>query len=148
MIQPDTWKRIHDDAVSAWSILGPLVGVLLGAWLATRNQRRHWLLDNKRAEYRKLLTTLSECASKCVIAYGRSTAEGRDLRVAHEAMRVSTTVIYSRLFIAKRVQELELRKRWTEAISLLSKTRDPGKFGQETDKIMDDIRRAAVEDLS
>ena len=63
MIQPDTWKRIHDDMVSAWSILGPLVGVMLGAWLATRNQRRHWLLDNKRAEYRKLLTTLSECAS-------------------------------------------------------------------------------------
>src|SRR6266404_6383389 len=44
---------------SVWLAVGPLVGVLVGAYIANRNQRKHWIADNKRAEYRKLLSTLA-----------------------------------------------------------------------------------------
>jgi hypothetical protein len=37
-----------------WFAVGPLVGVVVGGYLTIWNQKRHWVMDNKRAEYRKL----------------------------------------------------------------------------------------------
>jgi hypothetical protein len=41
-----------------WAAIGPLVGVVIGAWLAARWQDRRWILDNKKAEYRGILDAL------------------------------------------------------------------------------------------
>jgi hypothetical protein len=56
--------------LNIWAAVGPLVGVALGSWLATKSQRKHWLLDNKRAEYRKLLATLAACRTRFAMIYG------------------------------------------------------------------------------
>jgi hypothetical protein len=37
-----------------WSVVGPLVGIVIGAWLARSRRLRHWLLASKKAEYREL----------------------------------------------------------------------------------------------
>ena len=37
-----------------WGVVGPLLGVVIGAWLARSWQRKHWLLESKKAKYRKL----------------------------------------------------------------------------------------------
>ncbi len=37
-----------------WGVVGPLVGVVIGAWLARSWQRKHWLLESKKAEFREL----------------------------------------------------------------------------------------------
>jgi hypothetical protein len=42
-----------------WAAIGPLVGVILGAWLTARWQRKKWILDNKTAEYRGILDALN-----------------------------------------------------------------------------------------
>jgi len=59
MMQPETWNAIGDYSSKVWAAVGPLVGVWIGAVLAKRWQREQWIADNKRAEYRKLLTTLT-----------------------------------------------------------------------------------------
>jgi len=59
MSQPETWKAVGASAGVIWSAVGPLMGVCLGAYIASRNQRKQWLLDNKRQEYRELLTALT-----------------------------------------------------------------------------------------
>lgn len=41
-----------------WAAVGPLVGVIIGGILAAWWQRRHWILDNKKVEYRELLDAL------------------------------------------------------------------------------------------
>lgn len=42
----------------ASGVIGSLIGVLVGAWLAARWQRRQWVLDNKKAEYREICRVL------------------------------------------------------------------------------------------
>ena len=147
MIQPATWKAIAEYSGKVWAVVGPLVGVLIGGWISRATQRKHWVMDNKRAEYRKLLNTLSDSSSKCLIAYGKH-AEGRDLRLAHEAIRSCTDVIYNRLFIAANVQDLDVMTRWTNLVNALAKDRDLTTFQTLLDKLMADIRQAAAVDLS
>jgi hypothetical protein len=45
---------------AAWAAVGPLVGVIIGAWLAARWQTKKWILDNKVAEYRSILDALND----------------------------------------------------------------------------------------
>jgi hypothetical protein len=42
-----------------WAAIGPLVGVIIGAWLTSRWQRKQWVLDNKAREYREALDALN-----------------------------------------------------------------------------------------
>jgi len=42
-----------------WAVVGPLVGVVIGAWLTARWQRKKWILDNKTSEYRGILDALN-----------------------------------------------------------------------------------------
>lgn len=44
---------------AVWAALGPLIGVIVGGLLTAWWQRRQWILDNKKAEYRELLDALS-----------------------------------------------------------------------------------------
>ena len=64
MAQPETWKELGEYSGKVWGVLGPLVGVLVGAYIANRNQKKHWIADNKRAEYRELLSTVHRNSMK------------------------------------------------------------------------------------
>jgi len=44
---------------AVWASVGPLVGVLVGALLARSWDRRKWINENRKQEYRELLTTLT-----------------------------------------------------------------------------------------
>jgi hypothetical protein len=100
--------------LNVWAIVGPLVGIFLGSWLTTKNQRRHWLLDNKRSEYRELLTTIADSGSKLLVFWGRNpvVASGEEQFMIGETARQSVAVIYNRLFISHEVQKLDVLKRW------------------------------------
>lgn len=43
---------------AVWAAVGPLVGVIIGAWLAALWQRKQWKLNSKRAEYQAALEAL------------------------------------------------------------------------------------------
>jgi hypothetical protein len=135
--------------LNIWAIVGPLIGILLGSWLTTRNQRRHWLLDNKRSEYRELLTSISDAGSKLLVFWGSNpvVATGEQQFMIGETARQSVDVIYNRLFILHEVEKLNLLKRWEDAIDGLRRSHDVNAFGRLMDQIMNDIRRAAITDL-
>lgn len=135
--------------LGAWAIIGPLVGILLGSWLTTRSQHRHWHLDNKRSEYRELLTSLADAGSKLLVFWGRNpvVATAEEHFMIGETARQSVDVIYNRLFIADEINKLDVLKRWEAAIDELRSNRNIDAFGQLMDKIMDDIRRAALRDF-
>lgn len=61
-----------------------------------------------------------------------------------EAARHSVDVIYNRLFIADQVRKLDVLRRWETVIDELRKNRSVDGFGKLMDKIMDDIRSAAL----
>lgn len=136
--------------LNIWAIFGPLVGIVIGSWLTTRNQRKHWILDNKRDEYRELLTTIADTGSNLLIFYGAKPGFtiGPGTQMTGEALRKSVDTIYNRLFIAGQVGRLDILTRWKEGISALQSSRDVNAFAKAMDGIMNDIRTAAIEEFS
>jgi hypothetical protein len=126
------------------------MGILLGSWLSTKNQRTHWILDNKRDEYRELLTTIADAGSNLIVHYGTSpiAVSGQEEFRIGEIARRSVDVIYNRLFIAKAVADLGIMKRWQDAISALDKNHDATNFSHLMDGIVHDLRGAAIGELS
>lgn len=139
------FEAVKECATKSWTAIGPLLGVLVGAYISSRNQKRQWGLDNKRAEYRELLTTLTECGSELM---SFPTGELADRRRIDEIARLSVNVIYNRLFVADMVISTNLMKRWRDCISDLRTSKNINAFRTEFDSIMNDIRSVAKRDLS
>src|SRR4029077_15758703 len=103
--------------LNIWAAVGPLMGVALGGWLTMRNQRMLWILDNKRSEYRKLLSTITRDYTTCMNIYaGRTALSGAEQRRREKAHLEALNVIRDRLFIAKEVSEMDIARKWSEAI--------------------------------
>lgn len=96
-----------------WAAIGPLVGVVIGAWLAAHWQRKKWILDNKEAEYRGIFDALNVCRrrlSHYQAMYGPEAidqdAEGRQLddQVAmNEGIHLVVEALTDRIFTRKAV---------------------------------------------
>lgn len=136
--------------LSIWATIGPLIGVLLGSWLASKNQRKQWTLHNRRDEYRELLTTIADAGSTLMVHYGMNpiVVTAQQEWTILETARKSVDLIYNRLFIAKEIGDLNILRRWQDAISELQKTQDMAAFGKSMDGIVGDVRKAAIKDFS
>jgi hypothetical protein len=135
---------------SAWPVLGPFVGICIGAYLTTRTQRKQWVRDNKRTEYRELLTAIGDAAGKMILYYGRNpvvltSSEQLDM---WETVRATLSVIYNRLFIANEVVGLGIQHRWENAVTALRDRHDVTCFVTSMDSIMEDIRKRALKEFS
>jgi len=60
------------EVFAMWNAIGPLVGVVIGAlltpWVAWHWQRKQWMLDNKKQEYRDLLDGLLQASDEIIDA--------------------------------------------------------------------------------
>jgi len=147
-ISPMTQAVLHYVGPT-WSAIGPLIGVLVGGWITTRTQRKHWILDNKKAEYSELISTIADSGSKLLVFWGMEpvVANPEEQFQIGETARKSVDVIYNRLFIANEILKLKIQDRWETAISKLRKTRDLDEFGKTMDGIIHDLRTAALKDF-
>jgi hypothetical protein len=66
-----------------WAAIGPLIGVALGVWLTARLQHRLWALDNKKAEYGKVLEKVATYRYKLLnwLALHRPDVTARELAI-------------------------------------------------------------------
>ncbi|SRR5258707_10181705 len=144
MIQPETWKTIADYSSKLWAIAGPLIGVLLGAYLTTRTQRKHWILDNKRAEFRKLLTTLTRAYSTIVNIESRPLRSGHQEEKCEQMRLLALNVIRDRIFIASEVKKAGLLEKWNEAVLSFTQDRDYKLFATRFAGIADLVRSEAA----
>lgn len=138
---------VADFLYRAWSVLGPLVGIAIGSYLTTHSQKTHWVLDNRRAEYRKLLSTLTRSYSGIVNIYSRGLISGRDELKAENLRLESLNVIRDRIFIAKEVGDMGLLQKWASAGDKFLRTRDYDEFAKDFSVIADLVRRYALEML-
>ena len=122
------------------------IGVLVGVYAANRNQRKLWIADNKRSEYRKLLTTLAKTFNGLVRIHAYSAALGsRDQRMDVNLRVQANVVLLDRLFIADEVKTLNLVKRWSQALREYDDNRNHNAFAGAFGRISQDIRKAADE---
>jgi hypothetical protein len=106
-----------------WSstALWTLVGVFVGAWLSRAWQRKQWVLDNRKAEYRELISGLRECAHE-ILKNPDSTGASDRLNRSDEVPDVDGpeargyNLISDRLFIADVMIREKVRQRWLAVV--------------------------------
>ena len=96
-----------------------------------------------------MLTTLSDAASKYILYYGRMHGGvGISAASIAEVGRKTINVLYNRLFIGPEIEDLKIMARWRDATAELAKSSNPVEFRDELDRIMNDIKTAAMRDFS
>jgi hypothetical protein len=129
-----------------WAGVGPLIGVLVGAYLTKRIQRRQWLADNKKDEYRDLLSVISRGYSQFVRLVKASDAW--DDSEVNEIKFMVLDTIQDRIFIADELSELRIFSRWQAAVLALEKNHDEGQFTETVGTLLRDLRTAALNDIT
>jgi hypothetical protein len=148
MTPPLDWGAVTSYTKGIWAVAGPLLGVLIGAYTANRNQRKQWISDNKKEEYRELLSAISKSLATVILARGNAIPKGFE---SEKAIAVGwsnvTETIYSRIFIAEEMDRLSVLTRWIEALKILMEQGPDAAFVSTIDKIMSDVRDSARKDM-
>jgi hypothetical protein len=143
LAQSDFWPMVRNTAVW-WS---PIVAGFIGAFgvhlLTQSRERERWILENKKQEYRELLSALSNALVETLAVHPNTTRlEALDTRRA--AQNQIIRVFSDRIFIVRDLNLTSLRIRWRDA--LFAYTENPNKEKELTDEyeeIRDEIVKAA-----
>ena len=81
--------------LTIWSVVGPIVGLGVGHYLSASSERRRWIADNEKEEYRKLLGALA----KINVALLELRSEGEDLQDLNNGMNEFSQATNTCLFI-------------------------------------------------
>jgi hypothetical protein len=131
MIQPTTWHSIQDTIRAVWLTAGPLVGVLIGAYIANRNQRRQWLLDHRHQEFREVLTAMAEANAYITVRADLSSI----IEEIPEIVNKPTKVMGSSVFVVSELKEAGIIQDWYGAYMELRDDHDVNKFTLRVHKI-------------
>jgi hypothetical protein len=139
-------KVIGKVATNIWPVITSLTGVLIGGYVANRNQRKHWIADNERAEYRELLTTMSRTFNTIIVLVGPGVPlSEEEQRKVIEAESELSVVVHDRIFIAASIHKMNVLMRWHEAHQAYRRTYDVGQFSTSFGRIVSDLLKSANE---
>jgi hypothetical protein len=137
--------------LTVWGLIGPLAGIGIGHYLTRSWQKKQWTLDNKKAEYRELISTLSQSAHFILNNSPYLTLpnkmgglkSGEQERQSDEAADRGHSIIADRIFIANFVAEEHIAERWSAVL----KEKRVDRFWREWGDLHRLLLRAAREDL-
>jgi hypothetical protein len=148
MTTPPDSGNLLTTGMAIWSALGPLVGVLLGASIANRNQRRQWVSSCKKEEYSALISALTKSMMTYISQRAYLVARGpEEQRAEASALTAVGETARNRIFIASTVKRLDVVKRWHDATRTVERDGDLDKFATSVGKLLDEIRDAAIKDI-
>jgi len=129
----------------ALGMLGTALGIVLGHHFSKKTQREQWVRDNRKAEYRELLTTISESFMLLMELRRPGIALGpEEQREVFQAETKSVRIIADRIYIADEIAKIGLMKRWTTALNVFKTDLNIQAFANETGALSEEIRRAAL----
>jgi hypothetical protein len=144
--QPVNWSMVATYASGAWAVVGPLVGVLVGAWLSRSWDKQKWMNDNRKEECRELLTAVTDAATavldRDVGTDGVSLAAKMDR--ANKAYLTSLKVFQDRIFIADDIERTQLFDIWPIAVNRYNSTRNRHDFDNSFEHIKKKIVQIAT----
>src|SRR6266852_5671296 len=132
MIQPETWKAIGEFSGRAWSAAGPLIGVLIGAWLGRAWDKTKWERENRKEECRELIKSISHAATLAMnVGSGTSSSE------AYMAYLDSIKTFHDRIFIAEDIDKAKVLDAWAYAVGDFGpKKIDSSQFSDRVDSVI------------
>jgi hypothetical protein len=127
-------------------LIGVIVGSLLTNILTGRSQRKQWLADNRKQEYRELLSTLTHSMTVIMTYTGTMVAIGpHEQKEFQKAYNEALRVLHDRIFVAEQIKRDKIEDRWTTAMAELKRTNDIHCLDDPFDEIKALIVRAATE---
>jgi hypothetical protein len=114
MVEPQTWRMIKDWSTTLWTVVGPVAGIFIGAWLVRSWDEKKWERDNVKDECRELLQTITHAGTLTLAAVEGGSGVSRS--VAHEAYLQSLKTLHDRIFIAEQIEKLGLVDLWAHAV--------------------------------
>jgi hypothetical protein len=123
-MQPEAWKQIGEFLKSTVPLIGVFGGLFVGAILTRSAERKKWLNDCRKDEFKELLTTLTGASMALISEYdgGRAARiyfRPEDVWEPHDSYMKSLRVLKDRIFIADDLEKLKVFERWTEAMKVL-----------------------------
>lgn len=82
--------------LTIWAVVGPLLGVAVGHYLVRSWERKRWLADNRKDEYRRVLAGLTKLNMLIIDRHSFGTI---DMAALKEAMEESSMAFNTCLFI-------------------------------------------------
>jgi hypothetical protein len=138
--------------------IGAFIGNIVSHLLTSRLQRRNWLYDNKKLEWRQLIDELQECMELMGLAFRWKGAIESHAELAEERRKITRgmvrggQIINNRIFIAEVLKRNDIQRKWVGLANLTkSNTEDLAaaglKFVNAFNELHDEILRLARQDL-
>jgi hypothetical protein len=130
--------------VSAIGIVGALGGIVAGHFLTRSGQHDQWLRDNRKQEYRELLTSLA-AAYMHIVQYGSgdNPSDSTHLRfdpVRNEGFRT----LQDRIFIADDIKKAGIREKWERVVDLCNERGRMPESMEKFDALTAELARMAL----
>jgi hypothetical protein len=130
------WVFYHGKDI--WAVVGPFLGILIGAYIADRSTRKHWFADNKKQEYRELVTALVS-AFNAMVRRIESPQNTESLQPLVEKEDLALITISDRLFIREEVARLKILSRWQKVREDFNRTGDAMELSRGARDIRSDL---------
>jgi len=127
-------------SLTIWAAAGPLVGILLGHYLAASWQRKQWIADNQKEEYRRVLAGLNRIN---IVLTQWHTHGNLDVKTLTEAMEEVTLAANTSLFINEFLEKSKVLGDVLDASRTLSQGGNYGDYQREYWKAVNAIIAAA-----
>jgi hypothetical protein len=102
---------------SIWAAIGPLCGLVAGHILTRSWQRRQWILECRKAEFREVITALSDAVVHLMMftpAYEVGPAE-KQWNEFETCLKIAMRTLADRIYIARDLRELDTTDRFLQA---------------------------------
>lgn len=106
-----------------FTLSGVIIGATLSYLLTRSNQHEQWRRDNRKQEYRELLSALAE-AFLLVYKYGHGSPGAPEKYQLMQTMRHNSfKVLHDRIFIAEELKSARIMGKWTNILDSM----EPGR---------------------
>jgi hypothetical protein len=106
--------------------VGGFVGNLISLWLTSSLQRKNWVKDNKKLEWRELIDELEKAMSGMSYAFPPVFRDASDESTDWKTgMGIGAKVIRDRIFIATVIKERGIIKKWEELVRYVVSVGNP-----------------------
>ena len=122
--------------LSIWAGLGPIIGLVVGHYLKSSWEDKRWTLDARKAEFRELVSALSNVGVlMCSPVEDKITLGPKWLEAEQNALRT----IIDRIYIYKEVRELKVYERFLEARNEAGNARQAKSVADQLDRLIADL---------
>ena len=112
--------------------MGTFVGNLVSFWLTSSLQRKSWLKDNKKLEWRELIDDLEKAMTRMSFVFRPVLREASDDASDWKAgIGIGSKVIRDRIFIAAVIKERGIVGKWEELAQHVGSVGNPREPGQQ-----------------